>query len=214
MESGLSQLIVNNGVQPKNKVKRHGLVLLWLFLSFPFFLVSMNNYSRFLDLTQSDDDEEKQQEFLVQEYVPLQLIFSRINGFIYGKPQPQPQRMYSRRNNRYYDPSSTQKIVLANRLRLQRIRMNPPGNSLEPLDGPLWLWVSFKFRSTQPQHHGYHFGTPDVDNLLKYLLDAMQRAGYFHNDAQVVAIVASKSYCNAECPEARTMFRLKQIANN
>ena len=176
----------------------------------------MNNQSQFLDLTNSDD-EGSQDEVLVQQNVPV-LAFAFVNllafgGFIYGNPKPQPQRLYNRRTNRYYDPSSAQKIAFANRLRLDRIRNNVAGTVLVPLDGPLWLWVSFKFRSTQPHHHGYHFGTPDLDNLLKYLLDAMQRAGYFHNDAQVVAIVASKSYCDASLPEPRTSFRLRQIEN-
>jgi len=38
---------------------------------------------------------------------------------------------------------------------------------------------------------------PDIDNLLKSTMDALSQAGVWRDDAQVVAVVASKRYESA-----------------
>ena len=140
---------------------------------------------------------------------PLEIVA----GVIYGKPKPQEQRRYNRVTNRYFDPSSRQKLATANLLRFERMRRSGHGVVLEPLEGPLFLWVTFKFRATQRRHHGYHTATPDLDNCVKFFLDAMQIARYFNNDSQVVRVIASKTYCTEDLPEARTQFRLYRVEN-
>jgi Holliday junction resolvase RusA-like endonuclease len=178
----------------------------------------MNNYSKFLDLTASDDEGGKEMEVPAIEPIGqagagnLLPASSKIVGMIYGKPERQAQRLYNRRTNRYYDPTRSLKKRFVNLLRLERLRRyGGNGVPIVPLEGPLYLFVAFKFRATKPHHKGYHIATPDLDNLLKFFLDAMQQAGYFHNDCQVVNIIANKKYADESIQGPHTYFSLKTM---
>ena len=42
-----------------------------------------------------------------------------------------------------------------------------------------------------------HTKKPDIDNMIKFVLDALQgQNGYFIDDSQVIRIFAEKLYCN------------------
>ena len=61
--------------------------------------------------------------------------------------------------------------------------------------GPLRLEVEFFLpRSKAHKHDDYVAVKPDLDNLLKSTMDALSQAGVWRDDAQVVAVVASKRY--------------------
>lgn len=75
----------------------------------------------------------------------------------------------------------------------------------KPLDGPVFLRFTFRVllpRSAPKWQHQalaqgqdlYRDKTPDLDNLEKQVMDAMTMAGFWHNDAQVVAKSSGKVY--------------------
>ena len=51
---------------------------------------------------------------------------------------------------------------------------------------------SDKLKKSAPQI--YHSKKPDIDNLTKIYLDAMEKAEYFYNDSQVVMLQVEKIY--------------------
>lgn len=83
------------------------------------------------------------------------------------------------------------------------IRRNFPAIET-PLGGPLRIGMMFcvnrpashlkktgEPRSSAPT---FHTGKPDVDNMAKAFLDAIQKAGIIKDDAQVVSISADKAW--------------------
>ena len=59
--------------------------------------------------------------------------------------------------------------------------------------GPLKLSVLFRFRATRKVQRGTaRTERPDLDNLLKAVMDAMTEARVWHDDAQVTTIEATK----------------------
>lgn len=60
----------------------------------------------------------------------------------------------------------------------------------EPLKGPVRLEVQFIFPGERVQT--IRTAKPDLDNLLKGVLDICTRLGYWQDDAQVVSIYAMK----------------------
>lgn len=60
----------------------------------------------------------------------------------------------------------------------------------EPLKGPVRLKVQFIFPGERVQT--IRTAKPDLDNLLKGVLDICTRLGYWLDDAQVVSIYAVK----------------------
>lgn len=73
-----------------------------------------------------------------------------------------------------------------------------------PLEGPLGLefvaGMSIPASTPKNAREGMlrgkiaHTKKPDLDNLSKQLLDAMTRAGFWHDDRQVVSLRCSKIY--------------------
>jgi Holliday junction resolvase RusA-like endonuclease len=66
----------------------------------------------------------------------------------------------------------------------------------EPFTGPVFVRVSLEYPHTQASRK---LGTlvpktsrPDVDGAVKHIIDAMQGAGYFVNDAQVQRLEVTK----------------------
>lgn len=69
-----------------------------------------------------------------------------------------------------------------------------------PIRGPVALVVSFWFRkpASAPKSRQHPARRPDLDKLLRSTLDAMSDAAVWIDDAQVVEIDATKSYCEAD----------------
>lgn len=67
----------------------------------------------------------------------------------------------------------------------------------EPLSGPLKLIVEVSVQ--KPRTSKLDHPSPDIDNYLKAIMDAMTQAGVWHDDKQVVRVEAEKRFCvNAE----------------
>ena len=63
----------------------------------------------------------------------------------------------------------------------------------EPLEGPIYLEVEWRFRS-KSHVDGWKTTRPDTDNLEKLLKDCMTRCGFWNDDAQVVYEVVLKKW--------------------
>lgn len=105
-----------------------------------------------------------------------------ISFFIPGEPPTvtAQQKGYSRKTGRYYKPAelrdAEQKyLAYANEVR-----------PAQPLEGAVQLTVVFQFQAGDRHTPGFPKTTkPDTDNMLKALKDALTRAGFWMDDAQV-----------------------------
>lgn len=72
------------------------------------------------------------------------------------------------------------------------LAINPQlGDKFKPLSGPLRITLMFGMGKPKSNKSDYCVSKPDLDNLSKTFLDAMNGILY-HDDSQVVEIVASK----------------------
>ena len=63
-----------------------------------------------------------------------------------------------------------------------------------PLEGPLALTVEWRFLTKSHTEGSYRTTRPDTDNLQKLLKDAMTRAGFWKDDAQVCRETVTKRW--------------------
>tara|TARA_Y100001938_G_scaffold73085_1_gene101284 strand:+ start:384 stop:788 length:405 start_codon:yes stop_codon:yes gene_type:complete len=119
-----------------------------------------------------------------------------INLFVQTKPRPQQRH---RSNGRFqYDPSSKEKKKFIDMVK-DRIPKKPTKDNID---------MTFTFCYKRPQTHYrsknkqkilkddipyYKPSVPDIDNLCKFYMDAMQ-GHFFKSDSQVVSIKAIKVY--------------------
>ena len=119
-----------------------------------------------------------------------------IHGSIARRPDAQVQRRTVIRNGRthFYDPSAAPKRQVVNILRHNRVA---DGDETGPLVGPVTVIVTFWFQATQLHQLGQLYtNTPDIDNLQKFLYDAMKQADFFGDDSQIVRASVVKRYCS------------------
>ena len=90
-----------------------------------------------------------------------------------------------------------------------------------PFDGPVKVEVSF-YLPRPKSHYGtgrnagvlkesalrYPTGVPDIDKLCRSTLDVLKEGGAYHDDAQVVHLVASKVYVEARATGATISISL------
>ena len=135
-----------------------------------------------------------------------------ISFTIPGKAKPQ-QRPRVARSGGMYDPSSTDK----KQTWLQIARYRPK----QPLRGSIDIFIYFAM--PRPKSHyrtgkfaellkdkapKIHTSKPDLDNMIKYILDVLQgKNGFFYDDSQVYSITAIKEYGE----EPSTHIRIKEI---
>ena len=135
-----------------------------------------------------------------------------ISFTIIGKPRPLMRHRPSARGG-YYDPSS--KVKKQTWLQIAKYKPKKPYTG--------HIIVELKFYMQRPKHHyrtgkyshilkdcykkcSCHCGTPDLDNLIKYILDVMNK-GFYVDDKQVCKIQASKGYGDP----ARTVVIIEEI---
>lgn len=91
-------------------------------------------------------------------------------------------------------------------VRLRLLAEVAPYAPARPLTGAVqlvtkWCWPADGKRGAG----GYKATKPDTDNLIKALKDAMTKAGYWHDDAQVASEVTEKFW--ADVPGIYVMVR-------
>lgn len=72
------------------------------------------------------------------------------------------------------------------------LRRLAPFRPDRPLEGAIEIEVRFVFEASFPGMIRRKVTRPDLDNLLKLLLDCMTSLGFWHDDSQVSALRASK----------------------
>jgi crossover junction endodeoxyribonuclease RusA len=73
-------------------------------------------------------------------------------------------------------------------------------NGEGPIEGPVVLHVTFFLRTPQKPKFPLPIVRPDLDKLERALLDALQAAGMFRDDSQVVSKVGKKRYAYNSTP--------------
>lgn len=106
-----------------------------------------------------------------------------------GEPVPQPRPRFAmvRGKVHVYNPPRAKAWK-----RLVGLMLKTDGRwNKKPITGPVSISVSFVF-SGKPYEP--HTKRPDIDNLLKSLMDALTDAGLWHDDKLVVKVSADKAY--------------------
>lgn len=106
--------------------------------------------------------------------------------------RPLPWTRAGLNGKQFFDKQKQEKLAYG--LYLQR------QHGIEPIfEGPLSLDITFHFltpplKRNRPMH-GWHFIRPDIDNLEKLVLDAINSVGsIWHDDAQVSEVIKRKRY--------------------
>jgi Holliday junction resolvase RusA-like endonuclease len=111
-----------------------------------------------------------------------------------GKPQVLQRHRFARGIT--YNPSKAKQIEFADMCELPE----------EPITGALKVSITFYFK--RPMSHDQLLYPPtypkrgDLDNLIKFVLDALNKKLYV-DDSQIVSITANKCYCD-DNKESRT----------
>lgn len=108
-----------------------------------------------------------------------------------------------------YTPADTRKAE--EWLALMAREHAPPA----PLEGPIYVKITFYMllprswsnaRRNDQRGKG-HTAKPDIDNLMKLVLDALTRAAYWYDDAQICCAMAIKCYAD----RARTVVDVGRL---
>lgn len=90
---------------------------------------------------------------------------------------------------RKYDPP---KVKAAKELLREALR---PWKPDKPLDGPLRLYVEWRFPTGRSHSDGeWRITRPDLDNLQKGLRDCLTRLGFWVDDSRVCVELAKKTW--------------------
>jgi Holliday junction resolvase RusA-like endonuclease len=117
-----------------------------------------------------------------------------------GKPVPKQRPRFSMRSKRVYTPGKT--LAAEERIR----NLVSLEYSADPVAGPIYMMISFGMEipkswtkaKRQDALDGFlpHTSTPDLDNLIKLVTDALNGVLYI-DDSQIVRIDAAKLYMPA-----------------
>jgi Holliday junction resolvase RusA-like endonuclease len=121
-----------------------------------------------------------------------------------GKPTVQRRISMSFRNRRFFDPSSHDKRLFKQAVRKEMLECDLTIFPYFSYATPLQLTVRFVVPVPRtdvvmlPTPHLLPHAWPfphrqDIDNLLKFVLDALEKTLYL-NDMQVVRVIAKKAY--------------------
>lgn len=119
------------------------------------------------------------------------------------KPQPRPRAAWRKGMKRaqMYEPGTAEEWKS---LIFREAEGHVP---LKPLEGPLYVWMHFRFKRPK-SHFGtgknadvlkpnapfWHGNTPDLDNLAKAVMDACTQLGLWGDDRQIVELGLKKTW--------------------
>lgn len=121
-----------------------------------------------------------------------------INFTVAGAPTAKGRPRFSRKSGRAYTPAKTQQAedTFAARAAVELA----PWRSHLPLRGPLRVMLHFampipaSWSKKKREGAKWHTSRPDLDNLAKLVKDALNGIAWI-DDAQVIALTCTKSYC-------------------
>ena len=129
------------------------------------------------------------------------MINFSVAGTPVGKARPRVTR-----SGRVYTPESTAQAEQAIRQAAQQAMQGWPTNG-KPMEGPLAVTIYFvmpipaswskKLREDASSGFIAHISRPDLDNLIKAVLDALNGIAY-NDDSQICSVSASKFYAQED----------------
>ena len=136
------------------------------------------------------------------------MVNSPKNFIVTGDPAPQPRHRATNRGGhvRMYIPKNHPVNQWKNNV---KDFCNKLFDS--PLEGALSVEMDFVIKRPKslPKKQNFHIKKPDIDNLIKSTLDAMNGI-VFKDDKQVVCIVAAKHYSSVGAKEGACIIRVKE----
>ena len=118
--------------------------------------------------------------------------------------RPLPWRRAGISGTKFYDTQVNQKIAFG--LYLLRCHGSDPIFS-----GPVELDVTFFMTTAQQRHKQpktYHYATPDLDNLVKLLLDAIVDTKAILTDDRIISVMHAKKVYDSS---PRTEFTIREL---
>lgn len=139
-------------------------------------------------------------------------ITGQLTFTVLGDPQPQGSKTLMRSrfiiesNKARLEPWRESIRAAAHAAQLATLN-EPPAPGWRALEGPIAISLAFTMRTpkTRPRWRHYPDGRPDLDKLIRAVLDALTSIGTWLDDGQVISIVAIKTYSTAGSPPRLTV---------
>ena len=128
---------------------------------------------------------------------------------VLGEPVAMGRPRFTR-NGRVYTPKKTEEAV--NHIASVAAEMIPYRECEDMFD----ISIQFHFKRPKRMKKGAAVRKatkPDIDNLVKTVLDGLNRSGVWKDDNQVVALRASKYYCGTD-EEPRTQIFIYSVRHD
>ena len=139
---------------------------------------------------------------------------------IYGQPIGKGRPRFNPQTKRAHTPEKTRSWEAS---AAWELRWGGP-TLRAPLTCPVELHITALFQrpkrllhrplgtlaKSKPMVREMHCATPDADNVVKAVSDALEKAGIVRNDSQIWRVSAEKWYCDPD-EEARVLVRLEWI---
>jgi crossover junction endodeoxyribonuclease RusA len=121
-----------------------------------------------------------------------------IQAFVPGIPQPQGSKNAYVRGNRAVLVEANKKLPAWRQIVTEKLEA--ANVSCQPLIGPVDAQIVFFMPRPKSVLREYPSVKPDLDKLVRAILDAGTKAGIYNDDSQVIEIVANKFYTDAGQP--------------
>ncbi len=132
---------------------------------------------------------------------------------IKGIPKAQKRHRHTKRGV-VYDPSSSDKKNYLSKLSSHKIPTYSGAISMIVkfvMPYPKKYYRTGKYsEELKPNSPIHHTARPDVDNLIKFLFDVLQDAGWIKDDSTISGVFAKKEYGKT----AYTEFEIYEIGDN
>lgn len=119
-------------------------------------------------------------------------ILTFLNGMPKGTAQQKGEAIRYRNGLPYIQHYKKEKVSAMRHELVLRLKRHAPRN---PAAGPVRLYVCFYFDVKDRKLWGkYKTTRPDVDNIIKELIDAMTACRFWQDDSQVARLEVAKIY--------------------
>ena len=143
--------------------------------------------------------------------VPIDWALLVVIGLLFfvvpGRPVPWAR---ARRAGERYFTAKVQKAYA------QKVKILAKAAGARKIDGAVsvtieayWTWPKAQQRKLDPLERGWYLARPDMDNIQKLVLDALEGV-CFKNDSQVCEVIARKFYCR-QGEDARVEVRVVEV---
>lgn len=123
------------------------------------------------------------------------MIQEKLCVFIPGEPVPMARARIARGGRGVFTPPKQRKAKLDVQKLLKTLK-------LEMLDAPLHVELDFYFTRAKSNKSAFVTKRPDLDNLVKLILDAANEL-VWRDDSIIVSLACSKQYATEQGPGVR-----------